>query len=403
MRGCVVGAAAVIACAAASMSAPPALAAVDLVLAPEAQTVPLGTTVDIGLYAVSNGAAQQSFSAMEVVLTWDHTALELLVAIHNGPHAWTMSGFMSDEQLDGLNNSLLDGNALYQALSINSASATRSGLLVVTLRFRTLANVDLSRIVIEPRFGKYSRTQVFGTAEPNQDVTGALGSARVTIADAVLAAADLLLPAGRIGEVVVSGEIAGQSTFGVTVVVALVPRAGAVGTVTFTPAPPVDIRELGDPWPGVGRFDAYDTDRTFSLLLNGSGHDNGTYVPGPVTFAGALAAFPVTATADARGVWDVKLTGPEEATSLLEGLASALLEGTVTVVMPGDGDGRGTTDIRDFAELEACFTGPVGPADPPVYSDDPALRCRAYDFNDDGDVDAADFAAFAGQMSGPVR
>ena len=108
--------------------------------------------------------------------------------------------------------------------------------------------------------------------------------------------------------VVVSGDIAGESTFGVSIMVEIVPQAGTTGTVSFSPAPPTDITQLGDAWPGVGTFSTFDTDTTTALTLNGCVDDNGTYIAGAVTFSGELAGFPVVASADASGTWDLLLS-----------------------------------------------------------------------------------------------
>ena len=96
--------------------------------------------------------------------------------------------------------------------------------------------------------------------------------------------------------VVVSGDIAGESTFGVTILVELVAQGGNTGTLEFTPALPVDIVQLGDPWPGLGTFSPFDTDPggTNSPVLNGSIDDGGS-VPAPVTYSGSLTGFPVIA------------------------------------------------------------------------------------------------------------
>jgi hypothetical protein len=61
----------------------------------------------------------------------------------------------------------------------------------------------------------------------------------------------------------------------------------------------------------------------------------------------------------------------------------------------GDFDDDRDVDLADFAALQACFTG----AGTPLPAEAPVM-CRVFDFNADGDVDAADFAAFAGQMTG---
>jgi len=61
---------------------------------------------------------------------------------------------------------------------------------------------------------------------------------------------------------------------------------------------------------------------------------------------------------------------------------------------PGDFDDDGDVDLNDFARFQNCFTGegPRGMDAPCTFFDaDPA----------DGDVDAANFAVFAGALSGP--
>lgn len=390
-----------------------ATAAVNLELRPEPQTVAVGALVDIGLFAVSDDGTDQFFSAMDVVLTWDPTALELVEAIDNGPHNWNfMFGFPPDEQLDGLNDSLLDGDALFQAASFTPAAATTEGLLITTLRFTALSDTTLTQVVIDPALENITPTRVF--APGAVIVTGTLGSASVTIVgEPSLSASDVNMPAGRTANIVVSGEIVDKETFGVTILLELVPRPDATGTVTFTPAEfpeDVDIFLLGNPWGGAGTFAPIDTNNEFLLdSQNGATLDNGTLVPEPTTFSGPLMGFPVIAAPDAHGVWDVKLcalTCIGEDASLWNAsptpLLTALHEGVLTVVELGDGDGDGAIDLRDFSELQVCFTGAVGPADPPAYPSAPELRCSVYDFDDDGDVDNDDLAAFLEVMFGPA-
>lgn len=107
------------------------LAAVDLLLRPEPQTVTVGEQVGIGLFAVSDDGTDQSFSAMDVIFTWDPTALEFVEAINPGTHSWFLYGLLPDGELDGLNDSFLDGNALFQAASFSEATATADGLRVI--------------------------------------------------------------------------------------------------------------------------------------------------------------------------------------------------------------------------------------------------------------------------------
>jgi hypothetical protein len=144
---------------------------------------------------------------------------------------------------------------------------------------------------------------------------------------------DLILPAGSIGEIVVSGRVAGESVYGVTILVELVPRIHAVGGVTFTAAPPVDIAQIGDPWPAMGLFTPFDTDSAGSPTLNGAVDDNGTFAPEPLTFDGELVRFPVTAGPATFGTWDVLLT-TTKVDSRWEEQPSTLLAGVITVPAP---------------------------------------------------------------------
>lgn len=149
-----------------------------------------------------------------------------------------------------------------------------------------------------------------------------------TVQGAELSVSDVIMSPGMTANVVVSGNIAGESTYGVCVQLEIVPRAGATGTVEFTSAASADVVQLGDPWPGAGVFSAYDTDATESLILNGHLDDDGSFVAEPVIFSGALASFPVVASADAEGVWDVLLS-TSAGDSNWEGLTTSLTAGTI--------------------------------------------------------------------------
>ena len=98
---------------------------VNLEWRPVSQTVTVGETVDIGLYAVQSGDSLVVFSAMEVILAWEPDFLELTGNIDNGPYDWLSSTFPAIDPgnlNDGVplppigvpNN---DGDALYQALT----------------------------------------------------------------------------------------------------------------------------------------------------------------------------------------------------------------------------------------------------------------------------------------------
>ncbi len=177
---------------------------------------------------------------------------------------------------------------------------------------------------------------------------------------AEMSVGDVRMRANRTAGVVVSGSIDGESTFGWTIMLELTPREGNRGTVTFTPEPAghprkrpslvivknsrgvdavqieqvhregVDISQLRDVWLDIGTFTAYDTLEAGSDILNGAVDENGTFLPTPVSFSGALASFPVVASPNARGVWDVTLWTPA-GESNWEGVETTLVGGTITV------------------------------------------------------------------------
>ncbi|MFQ5461081.1 MAG: hypothetical protein ACE5E5_00470 [Phycisphaerae bacterium] len=156
---------------------------VDLDWAPQPRTVAAGVTFEIGLWATTADGGFQTISAMDVIVSWDAARVQLLGVINDGPYNWLQSGFPPDPALDGLNDSFLDGNAKYTALSSfgSSALATGAGLHVTTFQFVALTQTDLSHIVIEPALGNFSVTRVFGADAPNQNVTGLLFSAAVSV------------------------------------------------------------------------------------------------------------------------------------------------------------------------------------------------------------------------------
>jgi len=388
--------------------APPTLAAVDLVLRTDPQLVPVGARLRLELYAVSDDGTDQEFSAADVGFTWDPAVLTLVDAIP-GSHQWSMFGFIPDSGLDGINDSLTDGDARYTVLSFAPATADGDGFLMATFQFDAIGTSDLTEIVIESSLGQYSPTRVFGTENPNENVTGSLGVMDLTVAaEAVLSVSDVTMLAGRNAIVVASGEIVDADTFGVMLLLKLVPRDGSTGSVEFTLAPPSDISQLGDPWPSAGAYSVFDTDNATSAVFNGFIDDNGTQVPEPLTFAGEVAGFPVFASGDAVGEWDIRLTyydaalaEPRFERSSWHGVITTMRHSVLKVVKAGDGDGSTSIDTRDFSQLQACFTGPAGPVDPPAYSQAPALPCGVYDFDGDGDIDADDYASFAAVLFGP--
>jgi len=76
----------------------------------------------------------------------------------------------------------------------------------------------------------------------------------------------------------------------------------------------------------------------------------------------------------------------------MSGGSYALTGGFWIPTPPGDCDGDGDVDLRDFEIFEACITGPSGTAEG---------DCRCSDLTHDGTVAFDDFAAFAENYTGP--
>ena len=67
----------------------------------------------------------------------------------------------------------------------------------------------------------------------------------------------------------------------------------------------------------------------------------------------------------------------------------------VRVPSPGDADGDGDSDLADFAELQACFSGDGVPHATP--------ECDALDLDNDDDVDLDDYHLFNEQHDSPIQ
>ena len=78
--------------------------------------------------------------------------------------------------------------------------------------------------------------------------------ASASLQGAELSVGNVTMLAGASDAVVVSGTVASEFTYGVTILVEILPRGGNIGSVTFTASPPPDIGQTGDPWPGAGRW-----------------------------------------------------------------------------------------------------------------------------------------------------
>ena len=157
-------------------------ALVHLEWQPPQQTVNVGDSVFVALWAVPDGTPQ-STAGLDAILAWDPASLLLQQHDDTGAYAWQSSSFPNDGALDGLNNTWADGDALYTALAPlgNPAWLPPTGVLVTTFEFTALALDDEVLIEIPALAGQFTETAVYDGLVPGLPVTGDLGSASVTI------------------------------------------------------------------------------------------------------------------------------------------------------------------------------------------------------------------------------
>jgi len=161
-----------------------AVAEVNLELRALAQTKNVGQQVNLGVYAVSDSAANQFMGSGNVVLGWNPTYLTLLGLSQAGASPQVLSAAFPPLDPYGINEASppADGSGIIQVigqLSGPEISATPSGTLLTTIRFNAVAQTPLTLVSILNFAGSPpAPTQVFDG--PN-DVTGTLGSAAVTI------------------------------------------------------------------------------------------------------------------------------------------------------------------------------------------------------------------------------
>lgn len=155
---------------------------VDLRLVPEADPVANGSPVRMRLIATTEAPGQtQAVAVVEVILHWDPAHLGAISADQTGAQAWLAAGFLPN--LDGINLSLSDGDAVFTALGSTGggATVTHEGMLVTTFVFPTLApGADLPVVIVEQQ-GNLTRTHVFAPSPPQTDVLDEFTGASVTV------------------------------------------------------------------------------------------------------------------------------------------------------------------------------------------------------------------------------
>ncbi len=166
-------------------SAATAQADIDLEYRPDFQSVTLGDIAEVGLYAVSDSAVNQSLSAADVVFDWDTTYLQLIGLDQTGAAPLLSSSFPLADPY-GLNEAVppQDGDGLYTAFASFSSAvdATPAGTLLTTFRFQTLALTPGTPVDILTSGGNPSiDSRVFDGVTPNTIVTGTLSGAVIEI------------------------------------------------------------------------------------------------------------------------------------------------------------------------------------------------------------------------------
>lgn len=155
------------------------------------QVVSVGNTFSIGLYAVSD-TPTQNVSAVDTVLNWDSSYLDLISITNDSPYSWASSSLPDDCGLDALNADPVcplvgtitnDGNAFYSALGApgSPAVATAAGLLVATFNFQALATTPSTLLTIPAMAGLFTESVVVSGDTAGLPVTGSLGFAQITI------------------------------------------------------------------------------------------------------------------------------------------------------------------------------------------------------------------------------
>lgn len=146
---------------------PPGAGGVDMTLVTDPAPVPTGCVAAVDL--VLSSAVPATVAAVDVILTWDPAELELIQALPSAED-WFVAAFLNDP--DGINDDVLDGEALFTALANPSAPLELPpDLVVATFLFTVLDDGD---VAIAPSAGAFGVTAVHGIV-PGEVVTGVLG------------------------------------------------------------------------------------------------------------------------------------------------------------------------------------------------------------------------------------
>jgi hypothetical protein len=150
---------------------------VEVRLLPAIQTVPTGCIAEVDVQLSSS--APQLVAAVDVLLTWDPSRLQLIQALPSD-EGWLVAAFLGDP--DGINDDVTDGQALFTALA-NPASGLSlpPDRNVATFLFKAL---DSGTVALLPSLGAFGKTRVIG-ALPGLELPVTLSAPAVVIAQDV--------------------------------------------------------------------------------------------------------------------------------------------------------------------------------------------------------------------------
>jgi hypothetical protein len=154
-------------------------ALVDIIYSPTPQIVEIGELFEIQLNVSSQGPGAQPFAAVDALIGYDPTKLQLVGYDKNDAGAgFFVQGFLPDP--DGINLNIGDGLALFTALAPPgnpiSAPATPGMLVVTSLKFIALQETPATNVVLVPNSGAFGQTRVL--IGPS-NVTGNINSVAV--------------------------------------------------------------------------------------------------------------------------------------------------------------------------------------------------------------------------------
>ncbi len=136
---------------------------VDLKQSPLAQTVSVGSIVNVKIVVSAPGPLGQAWDALDAIVTWDPTRMLLIGSTQVGAGApFFLTGFLPDP--DGINANLTDGMVLFTALGVPGgqivAPPAPGQLVVTTLQFLALTTTPSTPVDFLPTSGVFGQTRV---------------------------------------------------------------------------------------------------------------------------------------------------------------------------------------------------------------------------------------------------